>query len=126
MSILKFNPLINTIILDTYLEGKIRLHVKFVLDTGASYIVIPLWIATGLGLEIDQKNLVSTTTASTVEHVPLAYIPKITVLDKTVKDIPCIIKDLPSESGVDGLLGLSFLKHFKITIDFKKGFLSLD
>ncbi|OGG19326.1 hypothetical protein A3D78_06165 [Candidatus Gottesmanbacteria bacterium RIFCSPHIGHO2_02_FULL_39_14] len=126
MSILKFNPHLPSIILNTYLEGKIKLLVKFVLDTGASYVVIPWRIATGLGLEINQQNLVSTTTASSVEHVPYTSIPKLTVLDKTVRNVPCIVKDLPSESGVDGLLGLSFLKHFKLTIDFNKGFLSLD
>src|SRR3989344_5070059 len=126
MSKLIFNPHSSSIILDTYLEGKIKHLVKFALDTGASYIVIPWWIATGLGLEINQENLVSTTTATTVEHVPYTLIPKVSVLGKTVLKVPCIIKDLPSESGVDGLLGLSFLKHFKLTIDFKKGILSLD
>ena len=126
MSHLRIDPHISSIILDTHLEGKIKLRVKFVLDTGSSFVVIPWWIATGLGLEINQKSLVSTMTASTVEHVPFTIIPKVTVLDKTVLNVPCIIKDLPAESGVDGLLGLSFLKHFKLTIDFKKGILSLE
>lgn len=126
MSILKFNPQVSSIILDTYLQGKIGLHAKFVLDTGASYIVLPWWIATGLGLEINQKNLVSTTTASSVETVPYTNIPKVTVLDKTSHNVPCIIKDLPSESGVDGLLGLSFLRNFKLTLNIQKGILQLE
>lgn len=126
MSLLKFNPQLSSIILDTYLEGKIKLHVKFVLDTGASYVVLPWWIAGGLGLAIDPKNLVSTTTASSVENVPYTTIPKVTVLDKTVKNVPCIIKDLPQESGVDGLLGLSFLRNFYLSLDFTKGILRLE
>jgi hypothetical protein len=32
----------------------------------------------------------------------------------------------PPESGVDGLLGLSFLKHFKLTIRFRKGIIDLN
>lgn len=126
MSLLKFNPQLSSIILDTYLEGKIKLHVKFVLDTGASYVVLPWWIAGGLGLAIDPKNLVSTTTASSVENVPYTIIPKVTVLDKTLKNVPCIIKDLPQESGVDGLLGLSFLRNFYLSLDFAKGILQLE
>lgn len=126
MSQLKFNPQISSIILDTYLEGKIILHAKFVLDTGASFVVLPWWIATGLNLKIDPKKLTATTTASTVENVPLTTIPKITALEKTAHHVPCIVKDLPPEAGVDGLLGLSFLRNFSLSLDFKKGVLWLE
>lgn len=126
MSQLKFNPQTPSIILEAYLEGKIILHTKLVLDTGASFVVLPWWIATGLGLKIDPKNLTSTTTASTVENVPITTIPKVTVLDKTVRNVLCIIKDLPPEAGVDGLLGLSFLHNFKLLLDFEKGILRLE
>lgn len=126
MSQLKFNPQTQSIILDVYLEGKIILHAKLVLDTGASFVVLPWWITTGLGLIINPKNLTSTTTASTVENVPIATIPKVTVLDKTVRNVLCIVKDLPPEAGVDGLLGLSFLRNFNLLLNFKKGTLRLE
>lgn len=126
MSLLKFNPRSSSILLDTYLEGKIGLNLKFVLDTGASFVVLPWRIATNLGLNINPNNLVLTTTASAVESVPFSSIPKVTVLDKTVQGVACIIKDLPSESGVDGLLGLSFLRNFKLYLDFKKGIIRLE
>ena len=126
MSLLKFDPKTSSIILNTYLEGKIALHAKFVLDTGASFVVLPWWIATGLGLKINPKNLTSTTTASSVENVPLTTIPKITVLNKTARNVFCILKDLPPEAGVDGLLGLSFLRNFKLSLNFKKGILLID
>ncbi|MBI2641053.1 retropepsin-like domain-containing protein [Candidatus Roizmanbacteria bacterium] len=123
---LKFDPKTPSLIVDTYLEGKIILHAKFVLDTGASFLLVPWWIATGLGLKIDPKNLTPTTTASTVENVPLSTIPKVTCLDKTTRNVTCIIKDLPPEAGVDGLLGLSFLRNFNLAINFKKGTLKLE
>jgi predicted aspartyl protease len=126
MSQLKFNPRSSSIILDTYLEGKIILHTKFVLDTGASFVVLPWWIATGLGLKIDPKNLTITTTASSVENVPLTSIPKVTVLGKTVNNVQCIVQDLPPEAGVDGLLGLSYLRNFHLSLDFNKGILRLE
>ncbi|MBI4225732.1 retroviral-like aspartic protease family protein [Candidatus Roizmanbacteria bacterium] len=126
MSLLKFNPRTSSIILDAYLEGKIALHAKFVLDTGASFVVLPWWIATGLGLKINPKNLTSTTTASSVENVPLTTIPKITVLNKTARNVFCIIKDLPSDAGVDGLLGLSYLRNFNLYLNFKRGNLRIE
>jgi len=126
MSSLRFNPQSEGIILDVVLEGKITLHVRMVLDTGASLVVLPWRIATGLGLKIDPKNLVQTTTATTVESAPLSVIPKVTVLGKSVRNVRCLVKDLPPESAVDGLLGLSFLRNFDLFLYFKKGILQLE
>lgn len=126
MSEVKFNPKDNAIILNTELKEKIVLHTRMLLDTGASLLILPWRIATGLGLDIDPSRLISITTASAVESAPLTNIQKVTVLGKTVKNVPCLIKDLPPESGVDGLLGLSFLRHFKTTIDFKRGILTIE
>jgi hypothetical protein len=38
-------------------------------------------------------------------------------------DVLC--HDLPAESGIDGLLGLNFLRHFRLTIRFRKGIVEL-
>ncbi len=126
MAIYRFNPLDNSIILEVHLKGRFTQHARLVLDTGASLIVIPWKIATGLGLRIDPNHLIDTTTASTVESSPLCTISHVSVLGKSTQNVECIIRDLPKEAGVDGLLGLSFLKNFKLTIDFKKGFLLLE
>lgn len=63
---------------------------------------------------------------SSVETTPKIIIPEIKVLGKKVKNVEAIVKDLPPEAPADGLLGLSFLKHFELTIDFKKGILGLE
>lgn len=98
---------------------------RFVFDTGASLVILPWKLATGLGLRIDQTNIIQTTTASTVESAPMITIPKMSVLGEEVKDVNALVKDLPPEAGVDGLLGLSFIKHFQVRIDFNKGVLTL-
>jgi len=126
MSTLPFDPLASIIVVNVVLKAKHPYTAKLVLDTGSSFVVLPRALVIDLGLAIDQKNTVVTTTASMVETVPEISIPEVTFLDKTVKNVRGIVKDLPSESGVDGLLGLSFLKHFKLTIDFTKGLLTLD
>jgi hypothetical protein len=38
--------------------------------------------------------------------------------------MPRVVYD-PFVSSVDGLLGLNFLKHFKLTIRFRKGIIDL-
>lgn len=125
MSTYLFDPKSPAILLDAELVGNITLHATLVLDTGASFVVLPWRIITGLGIEIDPQKLVSTTTATTVESAPVVTIPQITILGKEVRNASCLVKDLPPESGVDGLLGLSFLRHFTLTIDFTKGELFL-
>ena len=78
-----------------------------------------------IGIPINPKNVVSLTSASAMETKPKIIIPEIAVLGKKVKNVEAIVKDLPPEAPADGLLGLSFLKYFKLTIDFKKGLLEL-
>lgn len=125
MTQIRLDPRASLIILDVKLEGKITLHARLVLDTGASFVVLSKRMVQELGLRLNPKHVISTTTASKVEQVPLTSILKVTTLAQTARNVPCLVKDLPSESGVDGLLGLSFLRHFTLTLDFVHGKLSL-
>jgi len=125
MSTLSFDPNAAAILLDAEIEAKIILHATVVLDTGASFVVLPWRIITGLGIRINPAKLVSTTTPTTVESAPVVTIPQITILGETVRNVACLVKDLPPKSGVDGLLGLSFLRHFNLNVDFVKGKLTL-
>lgn len=126
MPALKFNPQDLSIILDVEISGKASTITRLVLDTGASFVVLPWKLAVAIGLQIDPEKTIQTTTATTLETVPKVIIPEISVLGKKVRMVEAIIKDLPPEAPVDGLLGLSFLKNFKLTIDFSKGELILE
>ena len=97
-----------------------------VFDTGASLVVLPWKLVSAIGIKIDPDTTVQTMTATAVETVPRVVIPEMTAFGKTVKNVEAIVKDLPPQAPVDGLLGLSFLRNFKLTIDFPKGILSLD
>ena len=88
--------------------------------------MIPRRLAHSIHLKIDPKKTIELTSATRVERVSLIVIPEIEVLGMIAKNVEVVIKNLPKESAVEGLLGLSFLKHFKLTIDFKKGELSLE
>lgn len=121
---LPIDPNDPVIVLECEIEGKLLYHARLALDTGATFVVLSWRIIRGIQVAIDINTLVSTTTATSVESAPLVYIPKISVRDKSFRNVPCLVKDLPAESGVDGLLGLSFLRHFSLTIDFPRGTLA--
>lgn len=123
---LKFDPKASVVVVDAKLTAKLSEIARLVLDTGASYVVLPWKLALAIGISIDPNRTVQTTTATTVETVPKVIIPKVTVLGKEIENVEAIIKDLPPEAPVDGLLGLSFLKHFKLQIDFSHGELDLE
>lgn len=97
------------------------------LDTGASYVMIPWKIAKALGLKPETSlEKTSMITASGTEIVPVISIQSINLAGLKVKNVKAVVHDLPPSSYVDGLLGLSFLKHFKLSLDFKKGILNLE
>lgn len=125
MSNLKFNPQDLSIVIDAEITSRTSTITRLVLDTGASFVVLPWRLAIAISLRIDPQKTIQTTTATTVETVPKVTIPKISVLSKTATNVEAIIKDLPPEAPIDGLLGLSFLKHFQLKIDFPQGELNL-
>ena len=126
MTAIKIDLTAGVVVLEAKIKAKSIATARLVLDTGASCVVLPLKLAQAIGIKIDPRKTSQTTTASAVETVLEVVIPEISVLGKTAKNVKAIIKDLPPESHVDGLLGLSFLKNFKLNVDFKKGELFLE
>ena len=93
-----------------------------VLDTGASQTLIKPEYARRAGLEVAygapvvRGNVVGGTRVS----VPLVRARSVSVGGAMVEDLDVGIYDaLPGRPGVDGLLGASFLHHFKFTVDRK-------
>lgn len=108
------------------IEGKIIFEPKLALDTGATYCMIPWEIAETLGIRPElSKETVNIITASGVEKSPLVILKTVEALGKKVTNVKAVVHDLPPQSYVDGLLGLSFLRHFKISIDFQNGILEI-
>lgn len=104
-----------------------RLIIKMAVDTGATLVMVPWAVAEFLGYDpATSKERVSITTASTVEKAPLITLKEMTVLGQSLKNVKVVIHDLPPESRVDGLLGLSFLSRFNLKMMFKEGYLELD
>ncbi len=124
----KIDPDAPVIVLSTTLEGEdIDKKIDMALDTGATYTMIPWEIAEILGYNPGaSKDRVPLITASGVERAPLITLKSISVLGKDADNVQAVVHNLPEKSYVDGLLGLSFLKRFKLSLDFRAAILELE
>ncbi len=128
MGRITFNPDDFGIVLFTTIShGTVKRRLKMVLDTGATYCMMPWHIAEELGYKPALiKESIAVHTANGQIHVPILSVESILILGKHVKNCEVLIHDLPETSRVDGLIGLSFLKECKVKIDFQKGVLQLE
>src|SRR5437867_6748792 len=92
------------------------------LDTGATYMMVPRHVIKALGYTSRKgRRTISITTASGTQTAGLLTLDSVKVLGKSVRKVPAICHDLPPQSPVDGLLGLSFLKWFDVDLHFRSG-----
>ena len=109
-----------TVEVEIFKGAKSRI-VRMALDTGATFLMLPWHVVEVLGYApAKTRRKISITTASGTEIAPLLTLDRVKVAGKVVRKIKAICHDLPPQSPVDGLLGLSFLKHFDIDLHFRK------
>jgi predicted aspartyl protease len=126
-----FDPLVATIVVDLLLEAadsQSSVVIPVALDTGASLTIIPNDIMGQLGYDpanpaVDRQRIV---TGSGIEYAPRTVVRSASAIGQKVAHLEVLCHDLPPESGVDGLLGLNFLRQFKLTIRFRKGIIDLN
>lgn len=118
-----FNPRENNILVSVSFHNHVTLVARFTFDTGASFTTISQKMARSLRLST--VGTIEATTVSRVEKAPIAIVPRVSIGNDEVRSLEVIVKDLPPQSHVDGLLGLNFIKHFNVNIDFKHGKLTL-
>jgi len=93
--------------------------VDLILDTGAAYTLIGWDVAMALGYTPERHcKSIPIVTANGRIHAPLLNIQKISIQDAVARNVPAVCHDIPDLS-VSGLLGLSFLKHFRTVIDYR-------
>ncbi|WP_447971407.1 retropepsin-like aspartic protease family protein [Nitrospira sp. M1] len=102
-------------------------EVRLILDTGATMTVLSQDVALDLGLLSNTNTQLTTVqTAGGPIQVNVSTIRSIQAGTAEVHDVDVAIHDLPdSHTGVDGLLGMSFLNHFLVTLDTNQGVLHL-
>ncbi|MBI5300197.1 MAG: retroviral-like aspartic protease family protein [Deltaproteobacteria bacterium] len=95
--------------------------INLILDTGATFTLIAPEILLRIGSDPSKATDKSAiTTASGIEFVPFLKVPIIKTLGVERNDIEVCAHSLPSNMPARGLLGLNFLRHFNIHLDFLK------
>jgi hypothetical protein len=46
--------------------------------------------------------------------------------DAKIDNLDALVYTIPEEHGIDGVIGLNFLRQFNIGLDFKQGILTLN
>lgn len=68
---------------------------------------------------------VQVTTGSGVEFVPRIQVSRLHALGRERAAFPVLSHTLPPSAGIDGLLGLDFMRGQRLEIDFVRGLVSL-
>jgi clan AA aspartic protease (TIGR02281 family) len=95
----------------------------FVVDTGATLTAISRQAAESAGIWAGAETpMVSLQTAGGIIQAPLVQIQSVRVGEAEVKEVKAVVLDLPGfPPQIAGLLGLSFLGRFKVSIDVENG-----
>lgn len=115
------------IIVRTELAGPAGTGVlQLALDTGATDTVIRTSMLVSLGYDLSPApDLYEVTMGGGVEFVARVLVTRLKALGQERTNLPVLCHTLPPSAGVDGLLGLDFLRDQALTIDFRQGEISL-
>jgi len=89
--------------------------VPLMVDTGAALTVISTKTAQRLGLDLDRVALIPMRSTSGTFLAHLTKVRSMRVGNAIVKDVEVIVHDI-APGREQGLLGMSFLDHFNVTI----------
>jgi aspartyl protease family protein len=91
----------------------------FLLDTGATFVSLKNAFAQNAKVQIDQESAVRLHTANGIGEGKRGRAAIIELRSLQAKDVPIVVQDDTATygDGIDGLLGMSFLSRFKVTID---------
>jgi aspartyl protease family protein len=100
---------------------------RLIVDTGADITVLSSDIARDLGLNGSGRSTSMTlNTVGGSVRADVVRVESLGVGTAEVKNVAVAVHDLPdAQAGVDGLLGLTFLDRFLVTLDAQKGELHL-
>jgi predicted aspartyl protease len=118
-----FDPYEGLIIVPAELWGPSgSVVLRLALDTGATSTVINVAMLVAIGHDPAlAPDRVQVTTGSGIEFAPRIVLDQITALDRDRTDFSVLGHTLPPSAGVDGLLGLDFLRGGSLTVDFRSG-----
>jgi clan AA aspartic protease (TIGR02281 family) len=93
---------------------------NFLLDTGATFVSMKNAFAQKAKVHVDQESKVRMHTANGTTEAKRGRAALIQLRSLQAKDVPVVVRDDGKDvfaDGIDGLLGMSFLSRFKVTMD---------
>ncbi len=100
-----------------------RVRAPFIVDTGASDVSIPLWVADELGIVIDERTRRQVyQTANGRIEAPIVTLDSVDLGGAVAEDVAASV----SSSMPIGLLGLSFFNRFRYQVDPQQGIITLE
>jgi predicted aspartyl protease len=122
-----FNAQHGLIIIQAAVDGPSGSAVlRLALDTGATRTVINIGMLVALGYDPAlAPERIQVTTGSGVEFVPRVSVHKIVALGQERTSFLVLGHTLPPSAGIDGVLGLDFMRGQTLTVDFRTGTITL-
>lgn len=123
-----FNPNASLLRFECVVEYQRRAGALVALDTGASTVMFSREILESIGYDLDGVTERTSFGNASREHT----VPKVTLtalsLDKAkLEHVEALCYTLPDYLGIDGVIGLNFLKRFKkVSLNFEDGILILE
>jgi len=100
--------------------------VDLILDTGAVVTALSWAVLKVIGYDPaiapERQEII---TANGIIEVPKLRVDSVIVGNLEARDVEVICHDIPELAAVRGLIGLSFLRHFRTVIDYRQGYLEL-
>lgn len=122
-----FNPDRGLVVVQAEVFGPAgSMVLRLALDTGATGTLINVAPLTAIGYDPSlAPERVQVTTGSGVEFAPRTVVARVQAMGRERTAFPVLAHTLPPSAGVDGLLGLDFLRGQVLSIDFGQGVVSL-
>jgi len=99
---------------------------RLALDTGATSTVVNVGMLVAIGYDPAlAADRVQVTTGNGIEFAPRVIVEKVIALGRARLGFPILGHTLPPSAGVDGVLGLDFLRGQSLSIDFRAGQVTL-
>jgi len=109
-----------------FVDGQVNgIPMRFVVDTGASLVVIPPAIAEQAGIDTTDSRQARLQTANGVVTAPMVTVDQVIADNVAIEQVPAVIKNVSAVPDL-GLLGMSFFGRHKMTIDHERQVIVLE
>ncbi len=119
---ISFDPEQNLIFLPVKVFGPKGSRIaRLALDTGATTTLISADIIDALGYSPAAGEMVRLIMGGSIQYASQVTVQMLEAANHRVENLTVICHNLPEESGLDGLLGLNFLRNFDTEINYSSG-----